>query len=183
MKKVFNIKIGKPIGNLYRKNHVLVLIQLDNGNFIMGKKLGFYPEHIARFVGGGVKENESSLEAVRREVEEELKIEVDKGKFVHLIEVTTNAVTEEGKMFMKTNVYSIILDKDTKLIASDDLTGIEEFTYDQLNQLILDMQSLSGTFITEKFTFDWKDWGMIYGPIHEFSMKEFIKLQLFLKNT
>ena len=174
MNKIFEVIIGNPIGNLYRRNHVLILIQLNDGNYVLGKKHGFYPDHIARFIGGGVKEGEDPVMAAKREIEEELKIDIDKDNLVHLARFTTNAKTSEGDMSMITNVFSLVIDKDLKLTASDDLTGLIELTSNEFQNLISDMYSLKGTLRTEKFSFDWQDWGKIYGPIHEFSMNEFL---------
>jgi 8-oxo-dGTP pyrophosphatase MutT (NUDIX family) len=174
MTKSLAVTIGNPIGNLYRKNHVLILIQLKNGNFLLGKKQGFYPDHMARFVGGGVKNDEDSVSAAKREIAEELKIEVDKNHLIHLAKIITNAMTAEGDMSMTTNVYGLILDTELKLTASDDLTGLIELTTCQFEDLIRDMYSLTGTLTTDTFSFDWHDWGKIYGPIHEMSLKVFL---------
>jgi hypothetical protein len=177
MNKTFKVIISNPIGNLYRKNHVLILLQLNNGNYILGKKRGFYPDHIARFIGGGVEKDEDPLLAAKREIEEELKININKGNLVHLAKITTNAKTNEGDMSMTTNVFSLIIDSELKPTASDDLTGLVELTSNQFQQLISDMYSLTGTLKTEKFSFDWQDWGKIYGPIHELSLNEFLTLR------
>ena len=175
MKKIFDVKIGNPIGNLYRKNHVLVLIQLSNGNFLMGQKKGFYPDNISRFIGGGVEKGEDILKTAQREVEEELKIDINLNKFTHFAEIATNATTNEGEMSMVTNIFGVVIDKDLKLTASDDLSGVVELTPSQFNQLVFEMNTLTGTLVTEKFSFNWEDWGKIYGPIHETSMAEFLK--------
>jgi len=174
MNKTFEVTIGNPMGNLYRKNHVLILIQLNNGNYVLGKKHGFYPDHIARFIGGGVEKEEDPILAAKREIEEELKIDIDKDNLVHLAKFITNAKTSEGEMSMTTNVFSLVIDRELKLIASDDLTGLVELTLNQFRELVSKMYSLTGTLITEKFSFDWQDWGKIYGPIHELSMNEFL---------
>lgn len=37
------VSIGNPIGNLYRKSHVLILVQDEEGSFVLGKKKDFIP--------------------------------------------------------------------------------------------------------------------------------------------
>ena len=53
MNKIFEVIIGNPIG--IKRDRVLILIQLNDSNYVLGKKHGFYPDHIAR-TGGGEKE-------------------------------------------------------------------------------------------------------------------------------
>ena len=55
---------------------------------------------------------------------------------------------------MITNVFSLVIDKNIKLTASDVIPLIE-LTSNEFQNLISDMYSLKGTLRTEKFSFDW----------------------------
>jgi 8-oxo-dGTP pyrophosphatase MutT (NUDIX family) len=163
---VEEVVIGNPIGNLYRKNHVLVLVVDSEGNFILGKKKDFYPSHIARMLGGGIKDGEEPKDSARREIEEELGLALPAEQFNLLGDVTTKATTLEGDMQMHTWVYSAKVSDTENIKPSDDISGTQTFTLEQYLNLVEDMKNLSGEFATDKFSFLWSDWGKIYAPIH-----------------
>jgi 8-oxo-dGTP pyrophosphatase MutT (NUDIX family) len=165
-----NVTIGNPIGNLYRKNHVLILLKNFQGKYILGKKSGFYPDHIARLVGGGVDENETPIKAALRELKEELKIEKSEVDLKHLSEVQTNAQTNEGNLTMKTNIYFCQLNENDKYVASSDLTGVAELSYEEFKNLIVEMDKLTTEFVKPNFSFKWSDYGKIYSPIHKMAL-------------
>lgn len=165
------VSIGNPIGNLYRKNHTLILIQCSDGCYVLGKKLGFYPDHIARFVGGGVNPGEDPDAAAVREIEEELGLAIVKDRLDKLVVVETSADTSEGPMAMTTTVFGLSIDSSSGLVANDDLTGIAKMTLHQIEGLVEDMINLTGTYQTSKFSFEWNDWGKIYGPIHKVAIE------------
>jgi 8-oxo-dGTP pyrophosphatase MutT (NUDIX family) len=171
-----HVKIGNPIGNLYRKNHTLILLKRNNGGFILGKKQGFYPDHIARFIGGGIKNDEAPVLAALREVQEETGITITEDKLVPLLAVETTADTNEGPMDMLTHIFAAEIPADAKVVASDDVTGTVEITLDELRKLIEDMNNLTGIYTTPDFSFEWADWGKIYGPIHQLSLERYISI-------
>lgn len=164
------VTINNPIGNLYRKRHVLVLVVDKNSNFILGKKKGFYPDNVARMLGGGIKENEDPKDAAKREIAEELLVYTPIESFKELCSVITQASTTEGDMEMQTWVYSFHLPGSADIKPSDDITGVQIFTQDQYEKLVSNIMELSGEFVTEKFSFHWADWGKIYGPIHKYAL-------------
>ncbi|MFA6158021.1 MAG: NUDIX hydrolase [Candidatus Paceibacterota bacterium] len=170
------VVINNPIGNLYRKRHVLVLVIDKNSNFILGKKKDFYPDHVARMLGGGIKENEDPKIAAKREIEEELLASIPIESFRELCSVITSAATSEGDMEMQTWIYSVRLPDSADIKPSDDITGIQIFTQKQYESLIKDIMDLSGEFVTDKFSFLWADWGKIYGPIHKYALDSFRKM-------
>jgi hypothetical protein len=167
------VVIKNPIGNLYRKRHVLVLVVDKDSNFILGKKKGFYPDHVARMLGGGINDNEDPKVAAKREIEEELLVNIPIESFKELCSVITQASTSEGDMEMQTWVYSVKLPDSADVKPSDDITGIQIYTQEQYEKLLKDISDLSGEFITEKFSFLWTDWGKIYGPIHKYALDRF----------
>jgi|SRR6185312_14213750 len=160
------VSIRNPIGNLYRKNHVLVLVVDEQGNFILGKKKDFYPEHIARMLGGGIKDGEGSAMSAQREIFEELGIDIPISSFKLLGNVTTKADTLEGYMEMLTWIYKINLPQFVVIKPSDDISGVQKYTPTEYSKLTQDMLNLIGEFKTDKYSFEWSDWGKIYGPIH-----------------
>jgi len=168
--------INNPIGNLYRKRHVLILVVDNDSNFILGKKKGFYPDHIARMLGGGIEENEDPKIAAKREIEEELLVDVSIDYFKELCSIITQASTNEGDMEMQTWVYTLKLPDSTVIKPSDDITGIQVFTQEQYDNLLKDMLSLTGEFVTDKFSFLWADWSKIYTPIHKYAIDCFRKI-------
>lgn len=165
------VVINNPIGNLYRKNHVLVLVVNRDKNFILGKKKDFYPEHVARMLGGGIKEGEDPAQSAKREIEEELTVVVPIDSYRLLGSVVTQASTSEGDMEMKTWIYSVELPDSSSIKPSDDISSVQVFTRDEYVDLIKSITDLSGEFITDKYSFLWSDWGKIYGPIHRYGLE------------
>jgi len=155
---------------------VLVLIKLEDNRFVFGRKQGFYPDTIVRFAGGGVKEGESALDAGVREINEELGVGLLKSQLKPLVRVVTEADTTEGFISMVTTVFAVTLPSKTYFLPADDLTGIAELSLQEFEKLIENMMTLSGTFETEAFSFQWRDWGKIYGFIHGVALEEYLKL-------
>lgn len=167
------VTINNPIGNLYRRAHVLILVFNDKGSFILGKKKGFYPEHIARMLGGGLETGEEPLIAAQREIKEELGVETPLDSFLPLCTVSTQAKTSEGDMQMQTWIYLLQLFDSKEIKPGDDVSGIQTFTQEEYKNLVASMKNLSGDFVTERFSFSWADWGKIYAPIHEHAIEKF----------
>jgi hypothetical protein len=67
---------------------------------------------------------------------------------------------------MNTYIYSVVIDPKN-IQPSDDVNGISILNIDNFKELIARMFQLSGRYQTEKFSFNWEDWGKIYGYIHE----------------
>ncbi len=167
------VTIQSPIGNLYRKNHALILIEMTNGKYLLGKKEGYYPDHISRMIGGGIDEGEDPELAAAREVEEELGISVSQDRIIKLAKVVTDAETSEGFMSMTTHIFLLrtLLSEEMDVLPGDDITGVEPLTKNQFVNLIRDMYALQGvfhgTYDGKPFQLLWEDWGAIYAPIHE----------------
>jgi 8-oxo-dGTP pyrophosphatase MutT (NUDIX family) len=166
-----NVVINNPIGNLYRKNHVLILVVDKEKNFVLGKKKDFYPEHIARMLGGGINDGEDPVFAAKREIEEELAVDIPVEEFKLLGNIVTNAATSEGSMAMQTWVCFVEVPDSVAMKPSDDISGVQVFTRKQYTDLIDAIDNLSGEFVTDKFSFSWSDWGKIYGPIHQYTLE------------
>lgn len=174
-----NVKIGNPIGNLYRKHHVLILIELNDGKFLLGTKDAFYPKHIARLVGGGRNESEDAVRCAQREVFEELALSIPIERFIPIAKVITEAETTEGSMQMDTGIFGIKLDinEERQIVAGDDLSGYKVFNSEEYYDLVRDIFQLNGAYQADTFSFEWKDWGVIYGPIHEIAMSGYLSVK------
>lgn len=69
--------VAEPFGNLkFRDRTVLVLCRDREGNFLLGAKPTYFPEGIVRMLGGGVDDDETVADAAKREVREEMGIEL-----------------------------------------------------------------------------------------------------------
>jgi len=170
-----DVKIDKPIGNLYRKNHILVLIKDKDGKYILGQKKNFYADGTARMLGGGLNDGEDPQEAAKREIEEETKIDVDYNDLFSLGTVITKADTIEGIMYMNVNLFGLVLKDDVTFDPSDDISGIKAYSQQELEELIRNMFKLEGEFRNDKFYFLHNDWGNIYGFIHNVALRNFLK--------
>ncbi len=171
---IHDIIIQNPIGNLYRKNHVLILLKTSEGNLVLGQKQGFYPEGISRMFGWGIDEGEEPIRAAKREILEETQIDLPMENFTPLCKVITQATTLEWDMTMNTYIYSALIDAE-HIRPSDDVDGISTLDKESFKEMVSTMYNLSGTYETEKFCFDWGDWGKIYGYIHEKTYECFYK--------
>lgn len=169
-----NVVIKNPIGNLYRRNHVLVLLARSDGGFVLCKKKNFYPDHIARMLGGAIGENEDPLLAAQREIKEELQADIPIDDFAPLCVVITHAKTTEGPMEMKTHIFAARIDSKIEVKPGDDISGIQIYSPKQYRELVEAMNELTGEYVTEAFSFQWSDWGKIYAPIHAFAMDEYL---------
>lgn len=167
------VAIDNPIGNLYRKRHVLVLLVTPEGRFVLCKKKNFYPDHIARMLGGGIGENEDPKIAAMREIKEEIDVDIPLDEFKPLCTVETQADTAEGPMAMTTYIFSAKIDNVETLKAGDDISGIESYSLEEYKALVDEMRRLTGEYVTDKFSFKWADWGKIYAPIHDFALQEY----------
>ncbi len=165
------VTIRDPIGNLYRKNHVLILVVNEKGNFLLGKKKDFYPSHIARMLGGAMNEGETPVCAAQREIREELSLNLPVTSFKPLCTVTTQAETKEGYMEMRTQIFSINIPDFRELKPSDDVSDLQTFTSAEYKRLVKSMEDLVGEYVSEKFSFLWSDWGKIYAPIHRHALE------------
>ncbi|RJP45903.1 MAG: NUDIX hydrolase [Armatimonadetes bacterium] len=138
-----------------KRSIVSALILSFDNKILMGRKDredgGVYPDcwHIP---GGGIDEGESKFEALRREMMEEIGVDIS-GIEVELVnedEGTAEGVikkTGEKVLFeMDFSVYKIILDKkceDTEVRLSDDLVEYDWFDLSSLKDLKLPPPSVT----------------------------------------
>jgi 8-oxo-dGTP pyrophosphatase MutT (NUDIX family) len=167
---IVKVKINNPIGNLYRKNHALILIK-QGDKYVLGLKKHFYPANFARMIGGGINEGESPKAAAIREVKEELNYQTESVEYIATLKTIAN--TAQGEMIMTTHIYFLEIPFNTQLEVGDDVTGLKYYTEQELQKLIFGMSQLTGTYHGEDylFHFDWEDYGKIYEPIHQIAFE------------
>ncbi|MDQ3098802.1 MAG: NUDIX hydrolase [bacterium] len=166
------LNLTGPVGNLLRKRHVLIVPENAVGNIYIGEKKHSYPEGIYRFIGGGVNEEETPVQAGVREIGEELGLHIDQSRLYPMAEVEINASTPEQKFQLITYMYHLILKDTETLTPADDISGVKEFRVSQIPDLVKRYNNLSGDlYVTNKgdieYKHSWHDYGKIYGPIHQ----------------
>ena len=163
---IVKVKINNAIGNLYRKNHSLILVKQAD-KYILGQKKHFYPNDFARMLGGAINEGETPKAAAIREIKEEIGITITNPEFIATLKTIAN--TAQGEMIMTTHIFFYEVPFNIKLEPSDDISGLKILTEQELQKLIFSMSQLTGTYHNEEglFNFDWQDYGKIYEPIHQ----------------
>jgi 8-oxo-dGTP pyrophosphatase MutT (NUDIX family) len=167
---IVKVKINNPIGNLYRKNHSLILVK-QGDKYILGQKKHFYPNDFARMLGGGINEGESPKAAAIREIKEEVGIDIDNVEYIATLKTIAN--TAQGEMIMTTHIFFLEIPFNIKLEVGDDISGLKYLSELELQKLIFGMSQLTGTYHGDDhlFNFDWEDYGKIYEPIHQIAFE------------
>lgn len=93
-----NLTLKHTFGNILRQRHVLIALQNQQGEILLGHKPDFYPQDIYRLIGGGIDEGEEVITAAVREIKEEIGLEVFKSdlKLIGKVEITARV---EGQTF------------------------------------------------------------------------------------
>jgi 8-oxo-dGTP pyrophosphatase MutT (NUDIX family) len=153
-----------------RKQHALILLQNDKGNFLLGMKK-IYPEGIFRMVGGGMEPDEPPYKGAQRELEEETGLKAGIHEVYHLSTVLAQideTSTGESVEFVTHLFYYNC--GNQKLKPSDDLDGIKEVTRTELEALIERYLELPKTIDPNK-GFAWYDYGQLYSQIHQIALE------------
>jgi 8-oxo-dGTP pyrophosphatase MutT (NUDIX family) len=167
MEYIDTVLVTKPVGNLFRKQHVSLLIKTTDEKFLFGNKAGFYPHDFARFLGGGIEGDELPIQAAQRELQEELHIHAKKTDVSLLGTVITDATDADNAFYsMQTHIFYIDI-SDQEYTPSDDISSVVALNRDQANQLIEHMLELIGEHRTPDWVMYWKDYGRIYHTIHQ----------------
>lgn len=169
-----NIKIKSPFGNLYRKRLTLIVVADKEGNILVGSKPHYYPKDIYRFVGGGVDENEEPVMGAVRELNEELGIIVNKEDLKPILQIDVHATDETGMVYENSNFIYFYQLKDNNYRAGDDVKSIVKLSISELYELGIRYENLSEDdwFKNEMESYNWKDYGKVYGPIHKLVAEE-----------
>lgn len=155
-----------------RGEHVPVLIRNQDNMFILGTK-EMYPEGIARLVGGGLDED-TPLKGAIREVQEELQIALTPDQLTPLARVAYHISHSEDIVFTAHLFFASI---DQPVHPSDDLDGIIELSELELEKLIEKYAQLTSQTLPD-LGFSWKDYGIIFGDLHQIALDKVRQLQL-----
>lgn len=132
-----------------RRGEVVFCVVRPNGKVIV-ITCAEYPKNIYRIPTGGIGYGENIMEAVFREVKEELGLEVKIREFAGAIRIRFEHENEHVMFYS----YIFILDEiGGRLLedASDDeISGIMEVDLDELGRIARSLNSLKGK---------WQDWG------------------------
>jgi ADP-ribose pyrophosphatase YjhB (NUDIX family) len=173
-----NFQVTKPFGNLFRKNCVLIAVEDNDGNILIGTKPSFFPPTIARLLGGGVDEGEDLYDAAIRELYEELNVRIEKSDMTELSTFISDVTDEDNRTFHNvTTVYHVNIGK-MSYRAGDDVKSILKLTKEELLQLGESYENLSSElwYMGNEGNFSWADYAKLYGPLHKIVAKELISL-------
>lgn len=174
-----NIKVHKPFGNLYRKKSALIVVETDQGEFLVGTKPQQYPPTVTRLLGGGVDEGEPENIAAIRELEEELGVQLDETQVEGLFVVNLRAEDDEQNTYTH-EVYVFYANiGSASYRPGDDVKAIVKLSLDGLYELGLAYESLSETlwYNGPEGLYSWSDYGKLYGPVHKLSFEAVKKLK------
>lgn len=166
--------VVKPFGNLFRKKHVLVAVQDDAGNVLVGAKTNFYPPTILRLLGGGVDGNETFEQAAVREIKEEANVDIDAGSLIPLVIFVATAKDGDGKEYNnETAIFAVNIGAQPYQ-AGDDVTEIVCLTPDELHELGARYEQLHETlwYKSKDYSHAWADYAKLYGPVHKVAAKK-----------
>lgn len=132
-----------------RRGEVVFCVIRPNGKIIT-ITCNEYPENIYRIPTGGIGHGEDILNAVYREVKEELGLEVRIRSFAGVVRIRFEH-KDESVMFYS---YIFILDEVggrlLKDASDDEISGIREADLEELGEIVRSLDSINGK---------WHDWG------------------------
>jgi 8-oxo-dGTP pyrophosphatase MutT (NUDIX family) len=155
-----NLKLKKPIANLYRDNTVLLLITYGERFLVATKKE--CPENMYRFVGGGVDEGETPENAALRELREELNINSDiKIELTSLNSVKIIAQTSEGTF--EHTIYGFHYSSTTCEFDHDsELSNLKWLEISKIGEYLEGLKDVKGLYKDPRIEFYWEDYAEIY---------------------
>lgn len=166
-----NFRVELPFGNLFRKAHVLIVVLDNESRVLTGLKPGFLPDGVSRFLGGGVKTDETAVQAAVRELNEEMGIVVDADELEEMFRVKTHAVDRDGREYDPVTTVFLYHLTHNNYQASDDVIEIARLTLEELEELATKHYVFDEDFWYEgrEGKHRWADYGKLYGPIHKWA--------------
>jgi len=171
---ILPLTLSSVPGVMRRGKHALIFLRNPAGNFILGSK-DIYPSEIYRMVGGGIETDEDPQIGAARELAEELQIQVPPSALQPLATVKADISFETEHLQFSTSIFFYQLKPNEVIQADDDLDGVVELSVTKLQALISRYAQLSSQ-IDEVEHFAWKDYGALYGPIHQIALDSFLAL-------
>jgi ADP-ribose pyrophosphatase YjhB (NUDIX family) len=137
-----------------RTREVAFAVLRPNGRVLLQTK-SIYPEGTFRIPTGGVEEDEDIEEALKREVREEMGLDVEIRRFFALIEYSAPELT---KAF---TTYAFLLrETGGTLLASEPhekISGWREVVPSDLVEIARQLEGMDG---------GWRAWGLFRAPVH-----------------
>jgi len=145
------------------KDGALVFIRNSQNQWVLGRK-NFYPEGMAKLIGGGIEDGESPLNAAQRELKEEVGIDFDLDRLVPLIHAeVTGKVNDKIASF---SVFVFYAQTNQSMVAASDIDGFKFLSDAEMHQFLDQMSRLPNDAIEPDHPATWNDWGHVWEPIH-----------------
>lgn len=163
------LELQEPFGMLTRNaDTVAVLARDSRGLWMLGQKEQFYPEGIARLIGGGMDQEVNPVIATQREIEEETGITINEEKLIPLVHAEITANLPDGNK-VNASVFVFYAHLTQPAVAADDLSGIAYYSDKDLLALIQRYAQLPEQAINpdRQPTATWQHYGQVWGPIHK----------------
>lgn len=163
-----DITVETPFGNLFRKEHVLIVVLDDNNQVLVGLKPEFLPPGVSRLLGGGVKKDELPIQGAIRELREELGVLAKENDLREMFKVKSHAVDRNRAEYNTTTYIYLYRLKTAKFEASSDVAEVVRLTLTELKNLADTYNNFDDTLWYERIEgkHKWADYGKLYGPIH-----------------
>lgn len=168
--------ISEPFANLkFRDKTVLILIRNSKGQFIL-ESGDYYPPGISRMLGGGVEVNEDVTDAAVREIREEIGLHIEKEMLQELVQVHIEGIYKTKVYKTQISVFSLKVPIDSFHLG-DDVSEVSLYSEDQYRELVKKYLELKADHFKKAidYSFSWKDYGRVYGFVHEMALDEFLK--------
>ncbi|MBR4893531.1 MAG: NUDIX hydrolase [Clostridia bacterium] len=145
-----------------RRGEVGFLLKRKNGKYVVirSKK---YPKTAFRIPTGGIDFDESAIDALYREVKEELGIKFEIDNFHGLLEYTIYYKDEVIKFYSYFFVINEISGELIKDATQDEITDYKEIDYDELITLSKTLSEIEG---------GWRDWALFRLELIKFFIEE-----------
>jgi ADP-ribose pyrophosphatase YjhB (NUDIX family) len=145
---------------------VAILLRNGQGQWVLGKKTSFYPEGIARMVGGGMDQDKNPSTAAVRELREETGLVVEEEKLVPLVHAEVTATLADGTKHV-VSIFVFYLQTTQPLMPADDVDGFA-FLSDRelLTQVDRYLALPEDALVRPGEQFSWAHYGQIWGPVH-----------------
>lgn len=176
------LEIDVPITNMVRENkqtgHVQIAVADQEGRIILSGNSSLYPPGITRFVGGGIDEGETPVQAAVRELTEELGLVLAAEQLVPLAIVEITGVTPEHSYPLTEYLFYAQVPSGQAIQAGGDVETIEAIDLEELPGLVERYRSLDPSLRStewDRYPYRWLDYGKIYGRVHEIVYEELRK--------
>lgn len=169
--------VAEPFANLrYRDRTTLILCKDRDGRYVLGTEHGFYPEGIARMIGGGIDKEEKPVDGAIREVKEEIGIDVTTKELVELVQFDITGSFKNKRYKHSIFVYYLDSSKDD-YVAGDDVSEIIRYTEAEYKELVKRFFALKADhiYVKDDYTFSWRDYGNVYGYVHQVTLEEYLR--------